>query len=106
MRPSLPETASEVIAPVEHHAQAEGPHGTKVHRGAPLGIVTLLPRGKSTPKKSCNITDELWLVIFWLLFGIARRQPYSQRADADADRQAHGHRPQRFMLDTMGRIVN
>jgi hypothetical protein len=28
---------------------------------------------------------------FWLLSGVARRYPYSQRAHAEADRQGEGH---------------
>ena len=29
--------------------------------------------------------------VFWLLSGVARRHPYSQRTHAEADRQAEGH---------------
>jgi hypothetical protein len=33
-----------------------------------------------------------FILSFWLLSSVARRHPYSQRAHAEADREAEGHR--------------
>ena len=36
--------------------------------------------------------SSIFLLSFWLLTSLARRYPYNQRAYADAEREAKGHR--------------
>jgi hypothetical protein len=47
----------------------------------------------SVPRRALESAGESSMIymIFWLLSGVARGQPYSQRAHADADREADGH---------------
>jgi hypothetical protein len=42
------------------------------------------------PTECIKLVTHL-VFVFWLLSGVARRHPYSQRTHAEADRQDEGH---------------
>ena len=47
----------------------------------------------SVPRRALESAGESSMIymFFWLLPGVVRRQPYSQRTHAEADREADGH---------------